>query len=332
LVTAARRGPGLGSHFSIAALLVIILVIFFADNAWRVLWGQRPHVDYSSGVGPVTYLLSAWGVKLAGGNLNGLGYGNTLAGVAIGFWAYGLLVRRVSGVLAVAGAAMMCLLALGPVQLGESFRLSTIAMSYNRQGYALLGLLIVESFPLRPTAPVRGGSGGFSTGALVGILLFLKANYFLVGLVLAAVSLVWSGRLERRRLGGMGAGFAVVAMGFSGLSAIRRARDAGGFAHGGGRTQRGGIVGVCHAGVRRELSGLPDTGRVGRDDSGGGDSPPRWPAAGWEECFTSWRWRWLECCMPSWNGYRCTNCWRCCLWTASCNVRGSTCVTRQCCR
>jgi hypothetical protein len=231
LVMAARRSPGFGSHLAIAALLAVILcicirtgivpmrsyvedIIFFADNAWRVVWGQRPHVDYSSGMGPVTYLISALGMKLAGGNLNGLGYGNAIAGIAIGIWAYALLVRRVSGLLAVAGAAMLCLLALAPVQLGESFRLSTIAMSYNRQGYALLGLLIVESFPLRQGEPARGAGGALSTGAVCAVLLFLKANYFLVGLVLAAISVVWSGRLERRRLFGLAAGFAVAAMAF----------------------------------------------------------------------------------------------------------------------
>jgi hypothetical protein len=231
LMAAARRGPGLGAHLTISAVLLIILgiclrtgivpmrsyvedVIFFADNAWRVLWGQRPHVDYSSGLGPVTYLISALGMKLAGGNLNGLGYGNALAGVAIGIWAYVLLVRRVSGWLAVAGAAMLCLLALAPLQLGESFRLSTIAMSYNRQGYALLGLLIIESFPMRPEEPVRGWGGAISTGAVCAILLFLKANYFLVGLVLAAVSVVWNGQPERRRILGLAAGFVVAAMAF----------------------------------------------------------------------------------------------------------------------
>jgi hypothetical protein len=231
LVTLARRNPGLGSHLTIAALLIVILcicirtgivpmrsyvedIICFADNAWRVLWGQRPHVDYSSGLGPVTYLIAALGMKLAGGNLNGLGYANTIAGIAIGIWAYVLLVRRVSGLLAAAGAAMLCLLALAPVQLGESFRLSTIAMSYNRHGYALLGLLIIESFPLRQGEPARGVGGALSTGALCAILLFLKANYFLVALVLAAVSLIWSGRLEWRRMAGMASGFAVVATAF----------------------------------------------------------------------------------------------------------------------
>src|ERR1035437_2120389 len=231
LVTAARRSPGLGPHLTIAALLVLILgisvrtgivpvrsyvndLVFFADNGWRVLWGQRPHVDCSSGFGPVTFLLSALGLKLAGGNLNGLGYANAFAGTVVGIWAYALLVRRVSGLLAVAGAAMLCLLALAPVQIGESFRLSTIAMSYNRLGYGLLALLIIESFPLRQEGPARGVGGSVSTGAVCAILLFLKANYFLVGLVLAAVSLVWNGRLERRRLFGVAAGFAVVAMAF----------------------------------------------------------------------------------------------------------------------
>src|SRR5450759_4475693 len=68
LVTAARRGPGLGSHLTIAALLVIILgiclrtgivpmrsyvedMLFFAANGWRVLCGQRPHADFSSAWG-----------------------------------------------------------------------------------------------------------------------------------------------------------------------------------------------------------------------------------------------------------------------------------------
>ena len=230
-VTVARRGPDLRSHLMIAALLGIILciclrtgivpmrsyvsdVMYFAENGWRVLWGQRPHVDYSSGLGPVSFLLAALGLKLAGGSLDGLGYGSAVAAMAIGIWAYALLARRVSGLPAVAGAAMLCLLAVAPLQTGESYWLSTIAMRHNRQGYALLGLLIVESFPMRPQGPARGIGGALSTGVLCAILLFLKANYFLVSLVLAAISVVWSGRLERRRLAGLAVGFAVAATAF----------------------------------------------------------------------------------------------------------------------
>ena len=110
-------------------------------------------------------------------------------------------------------------------------------MSYNRQGYALLGLLIIRSFPLREDEPARGIGGALSTGTVCAILLFLKANYFLVSLVLAAVSLIWNGRIERRRLYGLVAGFAVVAVMFLAYLRFDAERDAGGFAHGGGRAQ-----------------------------------------------------------------------------------------------
>ena len=138
LVMLARRGPGIGAHLTIAALLVIILgiclrtgivpmrsyvedLIFFADNAWRVLWGQRPHVDYSSGLGPVTYLISALGMKLAGGNLNGLGYGNALAGVAIGIWAYALLVRTGERLAGGGGSGHAVPAGAGPGATGREF-------------------------------------------------------------------------------------------------------------------------------------------------------------------------------------------------------------------
>jgi hypothetical protein len=229
ILALVRRRAGPGSHLTIAVLLAAILciclrtgimplrsyvddVVTMADNAWRLLCGQRPHADYSSALGTVSYLIWALGIKLAGGNLNGLAYGNSLAGISVGIWAYGLLARRVSGLLAVAGAAMLCLLALAPVQLGESYWMSSVAMSYNRLGYALLGLLIIESFPMRREEAARGVGGALSTGVVCAILLFLKANYFLVGLVLAAGSLVWTGRIERRRAAGLAAGFGAVAL------------------------------------------------------------------------------------------------------------------------
>src|SRR5260370_21255024 len=112
LVTAARRDPGLGAHLTIAAMLVIVLgiclrtgivpmrsyvedVIFFADNAWRVLWGQRPHVDYSSGLGPGTSLISVLGGRVAGGHLERRGYGDALGGVALAPCAAPPRARRV---------------------------------------------------------------------------------------------------------------------------------------------------------------------------------------------------------------------------------------------
>ena len=253
LLASVRAPAGFGSHVAIGGILAVILAVcmkmglvpmrsyvddllFFADNGWRVFWGQVPHVDYSSGHGPLTFILPALGLKLAGRSVDGLGYSNMISGIVVGLWAYLLLIRRVSGWLAVAGAAMLCLVTLAPVQLGESFRLSTIAMSYNRLGYALLGLMIVEAFPLREDA-ARGFGGAFSSGAACALLLFLKANYFLVSVVLSVVSLVWTGRFDRRRVLGLAAGFGAVTLAmlvymrfdFSGMLAdLRMAADARG--------------------------------------------------------------------------------------------------------
>src|SRR5690242_17489644 len=92
LLSAVRQGPGAWSHLAIAVLLAIFVGAAFyigmvptrhypADNfwlpsvAWRLLWGQRPHVDFSSGVGPVSYIVTAVGIKLARGTADGVGYG-----------------------------------------------------------------------------------------------------------------------------------------------------------------------------------------------------------------------------------------------------------------
>src|ERR1700681_4846280 len=48
------------------------------DGAWRVINGQRPHVDFYTGLGPMTYLMTAAGMVIAGGNAAGLAYGQAI--------------------------------------------------------------------------------------------------------------------------------------------------------------------------------------------------------------------------------------------------------------
>ena len=56
-------------------------------------------------------------------------------------------------------------------------------MIYNRYGYALLGLMLLETFEAARGARGRNSDewiGGISTGAALSLTLFLKASYFLV--------------------------------------------------------------------------------------------------------------------------------------------------------
>src|SRR5215831_2748867 len=225
----ATRPPALRIHLATAALLGIIAVLcvrmgvppvrgyphdmmFLADNGWRIFWGQRPHADYSSGWGPVSFLLSAAGFRLSHGSIDGIGWTYAIVALGIGMWSYAILIRRLSGFFAATGAVMLALLATAPSVLGESFRLTSTAMYYNRYGFALLGILVAEGFPPRPGTRERGFGDGFSTGAICAILLFLKANFFLVSAIMIPASLLWPMRIERRRIAGIAAGFAACAL------------------------------------------------------------------------------------------------------------------------
>ena len=125
--------------------------------------------------------------------------------------------------------------------------------------------MIVEAFPLREADRRRAASAGaVSSGAACALLLFLKANYFLVGC-------------------GAGGGFADLDRALrtpprwrAGSGLRRRSRWSSPptcasicsgyvrrFAHGGRRAQREDQASLCGAGLRRKFPRLPDSGGAG---------------------------------------------------------------------
>src|SRR5512143_133891 len=67
---------------------------FLLENGWRVVNGQRPHVDFASPWGPVTVLIAGLGLTLSGFTVDGIGYGNAIFGLLIGLWSYRLVRDR----------------------------------------------------------------------------------------------------------------------------------------------------------------------------------------------------------------------------------------------
>ena len=104
-------------------------------------------------------------------------------------------------------------LVTAPYPLGKYFVMFNHAMVYNRYGYALLGIVLLECI-----APVRGlkdirkqeWMGGVSTGAALSLTMFLKANFFFVGVVLIVVIWPLLDRLGYRRIVGFFIGFGIV--------------------------------------------------------------------------------------------------------------------------
>ena len=203
-----------GTTFFIGAVPTRVFghdIFFLLENGWRVVNGQRPHIDYASAWGPVTFLIAGLGLTLSGFNVDGIGYGNAIFGILISLWSYRLVRDRMELIPRILISLYLIGLVVAPYPLGWGVFHTSYAMVYNRYGYALLGLIMLESFE------TAGGQrrekeewiGGFSSGVAVGLVLFLKITYFFVGVLLIGGSVFYRG-LSRRRLLGMIAGFSLV--------------------------------------------------------------------------------------------------------------------------
>lgn len=172
-------------------------IFIFLDAGWRVLNGQRPEIDFNPSMGPLLSLLAAAGLKLAHNSPAGIGYMSALVAGIAGGWGYAISRRRMAAIPALLAGIVVALIAAAPFPLGWTPNTLSHAMLYNRYGYALLGLIVLECFQ-----PGAGRwLGGISTGVASAALLFLKPSYFLVALGFAAASVVMPPRRPRRMLG-----------------------------------------------------------------------------------------------------------------------------------
>ncbi|MBZ5675670.1 MAG: hypothetical protein LAP61_15625 [Acidobacteriia bacterium] len=185
----------------------------FLDGGWRLLNGQRPHLDFYSPYGVFVYVPITLGLALAH-DVRGMGYGNALMALLAGVWAYGVARRRLTSSASIFAALSLALLACAPYPLGQFPNVLSYAMIYNRQSYALLGILLIEAYPAVEDGARRSRAelaGGLSSGAVCGILFFLKPTYFLAAVTLLAAGLFLR-PVRRERLLALAAGFSAVAL------------------------------------------------------------------------------------------------------------------------
>src|SRR5664280_2661884 len=181
-------------------------IFFFLDNSYRVLQGQIPHRDFQSAWGPLIYLIDAVGLKLSALRPEGLGYATALFGTLVSIWAYLVARRRVSPVAACVIGIYTLLLITAPFSLGYGPLNFSHAMIYNRYGFALLGIIVLECAGTSP-----GAGGGWSTGIAVGLLVFLKVTYAVVAIPLIMIA-GGTNLFRKRRLLALCGGGAVVAI------------------------------------------------------------------------------------------------------------------------
>jgi hypothetical protein len=159
-------------------------VFLLLDGGWRILNGQVPYRDFYLSLGPLEYMITAFGMLLTQGSTQGIAIGNIVFGAVAGIWGWLLSRRRMPAIPALLVAAWLILTATLPTPLGLSPQILSCAMIYNRHGYALLGIVLVECAFASERSRFWGGA---SSGIALALTAFLKLNFFgVAGLLLLA--------------------------------------------------------------------------------------------------------------------------------------------------
>jgi hypothetical protein len=160
-------------------------------------------------MGPVAYLPTLVGLKLSGDSASGFGDGQALTSFILAAWAF-LLGRDLDDVPRVAYSFSIAAVALSPTMPGSSLFAFSPALTYNRYGYAFLGLILLECY----RAWNRSDSaGGLSTGIILALLAFLKLPYFIAGMAIVGF-LARFGRQKPSRWIALAVSSALVGMAF----------------------------------------------------------------------------------------------------------------------
>jgi hypothetical protein len=186
-------------------------VFILLDGAWRIYNGQVPYRDFYLALGPLEYSVTAAAMFLTGGAPSAIALGNVAFGIAFGVWGWFLSRRRMSMLPSLVAAGWLVLTATSPTPIGVPATDLSCAMSYNRHGYALLGILLIECAFLDRRSKF---AGGVSSGVLLALLAFLKLNFFGCGCVLILASIAFVRRDSFSRIWGIVLGFVCASLPF----------------------------------------------------------------------------------------------------------------------
>jgi hypothetical protein len=161
------------------------------DGGWRIVNGQVPHIDFHMPLGSLTYLLAAFGMKVAPPSTASITYGNILLAVLLAPAAWYLASARFSWLIASFFVFFEGLYLITPRPPGYPIRYTSYAMSYNRQGYVMVALICLCVLLRRRNPTVRTQlCEGVIAGAILALLLYCKITYFVAGAAIAVLGMV----------------------------------------------------------------------------------------------------------------------------------------------
>jgi hypothetical protein len=165
-----------------------------------------PHTDFHNAIGPLTYLLVAFGMKIAAPSSSSIVYGSALLLAILLPCAWYIASARIPWALGFLFVVFAGLFLVSPCPPGFGIRETSYAMIYNRQGYVLESILLLSLF-LKPRDSVKRSVAieGLLVGVLLALLFYCKITYFLTAITLMAFAVVLDMRSLRWLLSSVGA-------------------------------------------------------------------------------------------------------------------------------
>lgn len=167
------------------------------DEAWRIQSGQVPHTDFYNPIGPLTYQLVAAGVALGHANIAAISYSTILFALLVLPCAAIVAFTRLPQALAGLMVIFLAVQALAVRPLGFTENEASYAMLYNRQGWILLSVILMQTcIPIALKNKSSGYLDEAIAGLLLGLLFFCKISFFVVACGAIAVRVIWRESLE----------------------------------------------------------------------------------------------------------------------------------------
>lgn len=162
------------------------------DGSYRVLNGQIPHVDFSSPIGPFTFIVGAIGMFISTPSVMGLNLGITLGGLGVVALGYFALKQNLSANQMAAFLLILSSMALTPRILGYPAVNYSYDGLYNTFGYSIILIVTMLMF-------IEGHRSDFNKGIWLSIfiilLLMLKISFSFAAIIIVLLGLM----LERHK-------------------------------------------------------------------------------------------------------------------------------------
>ncbi len=161
-------------------------ILVFIDGAWRVLQGQRPHLDFNSSIGFGVFWIYAAGFKLFGLNVFAIPPTIALVGMIAGTWTWFVGRARLSRWMAAASGLVAAAACYSPLFPDESAPLSYLGL-YNKLDNALLIPILIDCLAREERAPGELTKAerrreillGISTGGILAVYGVTKLTFLL---------------------------------------------------------------------------------------------------------------------------------------------------------